>query len=111
MTHIVIDITDAVGTITIDRRERFNSLDVETARELRKAGLQMARDASVRAVILRGTGGVFCSGADLKDIRERARNNSARRGVFLRRGLQGNPRIHPQHHLRDSPRAETVHRR
>lgn len=70
MTHIHSEIDGSVGTITIDRRERFNSLDVETARELRKAGLQMARDTAVRAVILRGAGGVFCSGADLKDIRE-----------------------------------------
>ena len=69
MTHILTDIDAGVGTITIDRRERFNSLDVETARQLRKAGLQMARDASVRSVVLRGAGGVFCSGADLKDIR------------------------------------------
>ena len=59
----------AVGTITIDRRERFNALDVETAREFRKAGLLFARDASVRTVVLRGSGGVFCSGADLKYIR------------------------------------------
>ncbi|MEO8034762.1 MAG: enoyl-CoA hydratase-related protein [Acidobacteriota bacterium] len=69
MTHILIDIDGPVGTITIDRRERFNSLDVETARDLRKAGLQLARDPSVRAVVLRGSGGVFCSGADLKYIR------------------------------------------
>jgi 2-(1,2-epoxy-1,2-dihydrophenyl)acetyl-CoA isomerase len=69
VTHILTNIDSAVGTITIDRRERFNSLDVDTARELRKAGLQMARDASVRAVVLRGAGGVFCSGADLKEIR------------------------------------------
>jgi 2-(1,2-epoxy-1,2-dihydrophenyl)acetyl-CoA isomerase len=68
MTHVVTSVDDGVGTITIDRRERFNSLDVETARDLRKAGLRMARDASVRAVVLRGAGGVFCSGADLKDI-------------------------------------------
>jgi len=58
-----------VGILTIDRRERFNSLDVRTARDLRKAGLQLARDTAVRAVVLRGTGGVFCSGADLKYIR------------------------------------------
>lgn len=68
MTHVLTSIDDGVGTITIDRRERFNSLDAETARELRRAGLQMARDASVRAVVLRGAGGVFCSGADLKEI-------------------------------------------
>lgn len=68
MSHIRIDIDGAVGTITIDRPQRFNSLDVETARDLRKAGLQMARNDSIRAVVLQGTNGVFCSGADLKYI-------------------------------------------
>jgi 2-(1,2-epoxy-1,2-dihydrophenyl)acetyl-CoA isomerase len=70
MTHIRLDHDGPVATITIDRRSRFNSLDVDTARDLRKAGLQCARDAAVRAVILRGEGGVFCSGADLKYIRD-----------------------------------------
>jgi 2-(1,2-epoxy-1,2-dihydrophenyl)acetyl-CoA isomerase len=59
----------AVGVITIDRAARFNSLDVETARDLRQAGLEFARDAAVRCVVLRGAGGIFCSGADLKYIR------------------------------------------
>ena len=59
-----------VGLITIARRERFNSMDVTTAREFRAAGLSMARDAAVRCVVLRGEGGIFCSGADLKYIRE-----------------------------------------
>lgn len=66
--HIRIDREGAVGIITIDRASRFNSLDVTTAQDLRRAGLQMARDDSVRAVILRGTAGAFCSGADLKYI-------------------------------------------
>ncbi len=69
MTHIRTEKTGAVGTITIDRAERFNSLDVATAQEFRKAGLAFARDSDVRAVILRGVNGVFCSGADLKYIR------------------------------------------
>ena len=68
MAHIRIDREGAVGIITIDRAARFNSLDVATAQDLRRAGLQMARDESVRAVVLRGTAGAFCSGADLKYI-------------------------------------------
>ncbi|HUP62856.1 MAG TPA: enoyl-CoA hydratase-related protein [Thermoanaerobaculia bacterium] len=68
MTHIVTHVDGAVGVITIDRKERFNSLDVDTARDLRKAGLAFARDANVRAVVLRGAHGIFCSGADLKYI-------------------------------------------
>lgn len=69
MTNIRVEIENGVGTLTIARRERFNSLDVETARDLRKAGLQLARDKNVRCAILRGEGNVFCSGADLKFIR------------------------------------------
>jgi 2-(1,2-epoxy-1,2-dihydrophenyl)acetyl-CoA isomerase len=72
MSHIRVERAgpgDGVGIITIDRRERFNSLDVETARDLRKVGLGLARDAAVRVVVVRGSGGVFCSGADLKYIR------------------------------------------
>jgi 2-(1,2-epoxy-1,2-dihydrophenyl)acetyl-CoA isomerase len=69
--HIKLTRDGAVGIITIDRRERFNSLDVDTAREFRKAGLQLARDEAVRCAIIRGAGGVFCSGADLKYVRDR----------------------------------------
>jgi 2-(1,2-epoxy-1,2-dihydrophenyl)acetyl-CoA isomerase len=69
MSHIRIERRGAVGILTIDRRERFNSFDVETARDFRRAGLQLARDEEVRAVVLRGEGGVFSSGADLKYIR------------------------------------------
>src|SRR5947199_126972 len=64
--HIRIDRQGAVGVLTIARRQRFTSLDVATAQDLRKAGLH--RDREIRAVVLRGDGGVFCSGADLKYI-------------------------------------------
>jgi 2-(1,2-epoxy-1,2-dihydrophenyl)acetyl-CoA isomerase len=70
MKHIRVERSGAVGILTIDRRERLNSLDVETAQDFRRAGLQLARDRDVRAVLVRGEGGVFCSGADLKYIRD-----------------------------------------
>jgi 2-(1,2-epoxy-1,2-dihydrophenyl)acetyl-CoA isomerase len=69
-SHIHVTRDGAVGVITLDRRERLNSLDVQTARDLRRAGLGLARDPEVRCVVLRGSGGVFCSGADLKYVRD-----------------------------------------
>lgn len=69
MTAIRVDRDGAVGIITMDRQERFNAMDVAMAQDFRKAGLQMARDAAVRCVVLKGAGGIFCSGADLKYIR------------------------------------------
>jgi 2-(1,2-epoxy-1,2-dihydrophenyl)acetyl-CoA isomerase len=69
MTAILVEREGPVGIITIQRPERFNAFDVETAQEFRKAGLLCARDPDLRAVVLRGQPGVFCSGADLKSIR------------------------------------------
>ena len=69
MSDIQVEIDGAVGVLTIARRARMNSLDVTTARDLRKAGLTLTRDRAVRAIVVRGDGGVFCTGADLKYIR------------------------------------------
>ncbi len=68
-SHIRVEKDGAVGVLTMERRERFNALDVAMAQDLRKAGLQLARDPEVRCLVLRGYPGVFCSGADLKYIR------------------------------------------
>jgi 2-(1,2-epoxy-1,2-dihydrophenyl)acetyl-CoA isomerase len=69
-SSIRIEKDGAVGFLLLDRPERFNALDVRMAQDLRAAGLKLARDGAVRAVVLRGTGGkAFCSGADLKYIK------------------------------------------
>ena len=67
---IEVERTDGIGWITLDRPDRFNSLDVQTAQNLRRAGLMLARDTSVRCVVLRGRPEVFCSGVDLKYVRD-----------------------------------------
>jgi 2-(1,2-epoxy-1,2-dihydrophenyl)acetyl-CoA isomerase len=69
-SSIRVERDGAVGLLLMDRPERFNALDVKMAQDLRAAGLRLARDEGVRAVVLRGTGGkAFCSGADLKYIK------------------------------------------
>lgn len=70
MEHIDVAVEDGVGTLTIDRPDRFNSLDVGTAQDLRKGGIELARNEEVDCCVLRGVGKVFCSGADLKYIHE-----------------------------------------
>ena len=68
--HVQVHSENGIGTLTLNRPERFNSLDVATAQDFRKAGLLLARDDKVRVVVLRGLPGAFCSGADLKYIRD-----------------------------------------
>ena len=62
-----LDVTDGVATITLDRAEAMNSLDVATKVALRDAVLQVAEDTEVRCVVLTGSGRAFCVGQDLKE--------------------------------------------
>jgi enoyl-CoA hydratase len=58
---------DGVATITLDRPESRNALNLAMCGELLAAAQEAAADASVRLVLVRATGPVFCAGADLKE--------------------------------------------
>ena len=57
-----------VAVIGIDRPERRNAIDPETASLLRAARDRFEADADARVLILHGDGGNFCAGADLKAL-------------------------------------------
>jgi enoyl-CoA hydratase len=62
---ITYEADGAVATITIDRAERRNALDRSHVQGLLAAVARASSDDAVRAVILTGTGGVFCAGTDM----------------------------------------------
>ncbi len=57
-----------VATIRLDRPERLNALTFDSYAELRDTFLALRTRASVRSVIITGTGRAFCSGGDVRDI-------------------------------------------
>jgi len=61
------DVSDGVATITLDRPEAMNGLDVATKEALLSAVREAAGDAAVRCVVLAGSGRAFCVGQDLKE--------------------------------------------
>jgi len=54
--------------VSINRPERRNAVDRDTAEELLGAFLRFGEDDSLRVAVLTGAGGTFCAGADLKAI-------------------------------------------
>ncbi|WP_280331681.1 enoyl-CoA hydratase/isomerase family protein [Nocardia wallacei] len=56
---------DGVRTLTLNRPGRKNAIDAELWRALADALREVAGDRSVRAVVIAGAGGAFCSGADI----------------------------------------------
>ncbi len=58
---------DGVTTITLNRPDAMNSLDIATKEALLAAVTAAAEDTAVRCVVLTGSGRAFCVGQDLKE--------------------------------------------
>ena len=66
---IKIDVDGPIATITLNRPERLNAIDLVAWRALGDAAARLGQDPSVRCVVLRGAGHrAFSSGADIKDF-------------------------------------------
>jgi enoyl-CoA hydratase len=64
---IRVDADGAVATVTVDRAEAMNALDVATLAELKDRLTELRDDESVRVVVLTGAGEkAFVAGADIK---------------------------------------------
>ncbi|GHJ46237.1 enoyl-CoA hydratase [Catellatospora sp. TT07R-123] len=64
---LLVDRTDGVATVTMNRPDSLNSLDVALKEALRDTFLELATDATCRAVVLAGAGRAFCVGQDLRE--------------------------------------------
>ncbi len=61
---------EGVATITLNRPDAANAMDIDMARELMHAAIRCDEDEGVRATILTGAGRWFCPGGDLKSFAE-----------------------------------------
>lgn len=66
--HFGFACAEGVATITLDRPERKNPLTFESYAELRDLFRALAYADDVKAVVLSGAGGNFCSGGDVHEI-------------------------------------------
>lgn len=62
---ILVDRTDGIATITLNRPDRLNAWTPVMGRELLEAFRDADRDRGVRVVVFTGAGRAFCSGADM----------------------------------------------
>jgi enoyl-CoA hydratase/carnithine racemase len=66
--HFRWRVADRVGFIELNRPERKNPLTFDSYAELRDLFRALAYERGVRAVVLCGAGGNFCSGGDVHEI-------------------------------------------
>ncbi|MGH3648420.1 MAG: enoyl-CoA hydratase-related protein [Micromonosporaceae bacterium] len=74
---LLIDRTDGVATLTLNRPESLNSLDRALKEALADALTSLAADAECRAIVLTGAGRAFCVGQDLREHVETLESGSS----------------------------------
>lgn len=83
--NILYEVSDGVGTITLNRPDKYNAFTQAMYTEILDAQKQIARDKGVRAVVLTGAGKGFCSGQDLAEFGSSERHGTV--GDHLRATL------------------------
>lgn len=66
---LLLERQGAVLTIWLNRPEAKNALSAEMSDELSAVLDAVHNDRSLRAIVLRGKGGVFCAGGDIKGFK------------------------------------------
>jgi enoyl-CoA hydratase/carnithine racemase len=64
-SEILLEVSDGVALVTLNRPERLNAYTPVMGRELHDAFCALDAEDAVRAIIVTGAGRAFCAGADL----------------------------------------------
>lgn len=68
--RVLLDVTDGLATVTLNRPAKLNAIDHETYVILSGLADELAGRDDVRAIVLTGAGRAFCAGADLTTFAE-----------------------------------------
>jgi methylglutaconyl-CoA hydratase len=75
MPEIIVETENSVQTITLNRPEKRNALNDALINALKNALAEADKDENLRAVVIRGAGKDFCSGADLSALQKIAESD------------------------------------
>ncbi|HMH51339.1 MAG TPA: enoyl-CoA hydratase [Candidatus Acidoferrum sp.] len=78
--NVLLETRDHVATITLNRPEAYNALDLGLGRDLFHATLEVDEDPDVRCVVITGAGKAFCAGGNVKDFAD----NLPRIGILVK---------------------------
>ena len=78
--NVIYQVKDGIATITLNRPDAYNALNLALARELFHATLEADEDRAVRCILITGAGKAFCAGGDVKDFAD----NPDRIGILIK---------------------------
>ena len=64
----LLSVDGAIATITLNRPNAFNSINLAIAEKLEQLGADVEASDSIKVLVLQGEGRAFCAGGDLQTI-------------------------------------------
>jgi 2-(1,2-epoxy-1,2-dihydrophenyl)acetyl-CoA isomerase len=80
---VFVEIAEHIGTITLNRPEKLNALNLEMVEELTEAMKMLSASRNVRVIVLTGAGRAFCAGADIGLLQRIVADNDEEAGRRL----------------------------
>src|SRR6187200_672048 len=68
MNSIILEHSDQIAVITLNRPEKYNALNREMALALQEVLDACSNDKNIRCVYITGAGKAFCAGQDLDEV-------------------------------------------
>jgi enoyl-CoA hydratase/carnithine racemase len=84
--HILTEVDDGVGTITLNRPDKLNAMNRKLSAELHDAVKAMDADDSVGCIVITGAGKAFSAGGDIHEQREDDRKYTFEQLEAMREG-------------------------
>ncbi|MDX1457515.1 MAG: crotonase/enoyl-CoA hydratase family protein [Marinobacter sp.] len=72
--RVLLEIDQGIATVTLNRPDKYNSLDMPMFEAITRVTRQLKKDRSVRVIILKGAGDAFCSGLDVAKVSKNPMN-------------------------------------
>lgn len=66
--HVLLEKEDRVGTITLNRPEKYNAFGGFMRQHILEAVKELSEDKDVRVVVITGAGKAFCTGGDVNEF-------------------------------------------
>ena len=79
-TSILVDVSDGIGTVTLNLPEKRNPLGEPVTSEVVHALNALAAAAACRVVVITGAGKAFCAGANLRGLQQTKALEAGRQG-------------------------------
>jgi enoyl-CoA hydratase len=110
--HLLVEDRDGILIATLNRPEKLNALSGQTMRLFEEALLRFRDDPALKVMLIRATGRMFCSGADLRGEDSSRRSDYSSASAIRenhRIGLHGMHRIYDEMEHVEKPIVCAIH--